>query len=238
MRTPMVMAHRGYSAKFPENTRLAFQKAIEFGAEGIECDIHRSKDGEFVVLHDATLDRTSNGKGSVADKTLSEMQDLVFGGDQKVMTLKELVSIVPRGILLNVELKQETVRIEDLPRIVEILRPRGSKVMISSFDHKLAHAAMKAGLQAGLLIGEEHRSLGFAGLVRRISSYRPYSVNLPFQMVEQFGTIRIGLLCRWIRLLGVRVMFWTINKQRPVELIRDWTDVVITDEVESLLKWR
>jgi glycerophosphoryl diester phosphodiesterase len=237
MRNLLVMAHRGYSAQFPENSRLAFVKAIEVGAEAIECDLHKSKDGAYVVLHDDSVDRTSNGTGRVADLTLAQLRDITFAGEQRILTLEELVALVPRGILLNVELKSETVQKSDLPKIASTLRPRGSRVMISTFDHALAKSAIETGLQVGLLIGEEHRSLGFTGLVRRISSYRPYSVNLPFQMVEQFGTIRIGIICRWIRLMGIRVMFWTVNKERPIQLIKDWTDVVITDEVEKALQW-
>ena len=62
-------AHRGFSGKYPENTMLAFQKAIEVGADGIELDVQLTKDGEVVIIHDETIDRTTDGKGYVVDYT-------------------------------------------------------------------------------------------------------------------------------------------------------------------------
>ncbi len=62
-------AHRGFSGKYPENTMLAFEKAVEAGADGIELDVQLTKDGEIVIIHDETIDRTTDGKGFVADYT-------------------------------------------------------------------------------------------------------------------------------------------------------------------------
>ena len=65
------IAHRGFSGRYPENTMLAFEKALEAGAEGIEFDVHLTKDGQLVIIHDELLDRTTDGKGLVADCTLA-----------------------------------------------------------------------------------------------------------------------------------------------------------------------
>src|SRR5690606_31552997 len=70
MMTVIVLAHRGYSAKAPENTMAAFELALAVGADGIELDVHMTRDGEIVVIHDDTLDRTTNGKGPVSDQTM------------------------------------------------------------------------------------------------------------------------------------------------------------------------
>ena len=67
-------AHRGFSGKYPENTMLAFEKAVEAGAEGIELDVQLTKDGEIVIIHDETIDRTTDGKGFVADYTYEELK--------------------------------------------------------------------------------------------------------------------------------------------------------------------
>ena len=75
----LVIAHRGASAYAPENTMPAFEKALELGAEGIELDVHMTADGEIVVIHDHTIDRTSNGKGMVKDLTLDEIKKFDFG---------------------------------------------------------------------------------------------------------------------------------------------------------------
>lgn len=70
------MLHRGFSGKYPENTLLAFSKAIEEGVDGIENDVHLTKDGVLVVMHDELVDRTTNGKGYIKDKTYEELAQL------------------------------------------------------------------------------------------------------------------------------------------------------------------
>ena len=71
-----VFAHRGWSGKYPENTMLAFEKAIELGVDGIELDVHMSADRQLVIIHDETVDRTCNGKGFVKDMTVEELKAL------------------------------------------------------------------------------------------------------------------------------------------------------------------
>ena len=72
------IAHRGFSGNYPENTMLAFEKAIEAGADGIELDVHFTKDGEIVVIHDERVDRTSDGEGYVVDFTYEEIDDMFY----------------------------------------------------------------------------------------------------------------------------------------------------------------
>ena len=74
-----IISHRGYSAKYPENTMIAFQKAVECGTHGIELDVQLSKDGEVVICHDETIDRTSNGTGYIKDMTVEELKKYDFG---------------------------------------------------------------------------------------------------------------------------------------------------------------
>ena len=91
-----VWAHRGASASAPENTLAAFEKAVEMGADGIELDVHRSRDGKLVVIHDETVDRTSDGRGRVMDLTCQELKKLDFsmGMDKyreaRIPTLREV----------------------------------------------------------------------------------------------------------------------------------------------------
>ena len=105
-------AHRGFSGKYPENTLLAFSKAIEEGVDGIENDVHLTKDGVLVVMHDELVDRTTNGKGYIKDKTYEELSQLdasyIFKeyGPQKVPTLREYLELVKdTDIITNIELK-------------------------------------------------------------------------------------------------------------------------------------
>ncbi len=108
-----IICHRGDSGRYPENTMLAFQKAAQCGADGIETDVHLTKDGEVVLIHDERVDRTTDGTGFVKDMTLLQLQKLnAASGDQRqtgiqrIPTLEEFFAFLePTGMSANVELK-------------------------------------------------------------------------------------------------------------------------------------
>lgn len=100
-----VIAHRGASGQYPENTLLAFTKAMELGADAIELDVRLTADGVPVVLHDSTLDRTTNGTGAVAGLTLAEVRRVVAGAGERVPTLAEVLECFPVTPLI-VEIKE------------------------------------------------------------------------------------------------------------------------------------
>ncbi|MGH2592163.1 MAG: glycerophosphodiester phosphodiesterase [Anaerolineae bacterium] len=110
---PYVIAHRGNSAAAPENTLAAFRRAIDDGADIIETDLHLTRDNAFVCIHDATLDRTTGGRGAVADLTLAEIKrySASYGrpefGDERIPALDELTSILPPDVFLALELKTD-----------------------------------------------------------------------------------------------------------------------------------
>lgn len=139
-------AHRGFSGKYPENTMLAFEKALEVGVDGIELDVHLTKDGELVIIHDEAVDRTTDGTGLVADMTLAELKALdasatytgVYGVN-RIPTLREYFELVKdTGIVTNIELK---TGINPYPGIEEktlaMIDEFGlrDKIIISSFNH-------------------------------------------------------------------------------------------------------
>lgn len=139
---PLVYAHRGASEAFAEHTRAAYLQAIADGADGVECDIHLTRDQHAVLLHDANLDRTSDGTGPVADRTLAELRELDFcswkgaripeeygARSEQFLTLPELLDILRlagREIGLAIELKHPSpyqLKLED--RVLEVLEAEG-----------------------------------------------------------------------------------------------------------------
>jgi glycerophosphoryl diester phosphodiesterase len=140
----MIQAHRGASSYCPENTLEAFSKAVEYGADCIELDVHLSKDGEIVVAHDAQLDRVSNGTGYINDHTLEELKSLDFsklfpGTVCRIPTLAEVFSLIkPSALTVNIELKT-TERL--YPGLVDKLTAladeftMGERILYSSFNH-------------------------------------------------------------------------------------------------------
>ncbi len=100
-----IYAHRGVSAHYPENTLAAFAKAIDLGVEGIELDVHVSGDGIAVVIHDESVDRTTNGIGSVSDFTAKQLGLLDAGHRQHVPTLEAVLALAAGKVRVNIELK-------------------------------------------------------------------------------------------------------------------------------------
>lgn len=120
MNRPRVIAHRGASAVEPEHTLRAYERAIEMGADGVECDVRLTRDGVLVCLHDRTVDRTSNGTGVVSTMTLADLHSLDFGswfpsadrgGSAEILTLETLIGLLRaagRRMELAIETKHPT----------------------------------------------------------------------------------------------------------------------------------
>ncbi|MBQ3667667.1 MAG: glycerophosphodiester phosphodiesterase [Clostridia bacterium] len=150
----MIQAHRGASAYAPENTLPAFKLAVEMGADGIECDIHLSKDGRFIVCHDETVDRTSDGTGSIPSMTLEEIKKLDFGkktdacfSGTQAPTLEEMLDVVKVMKVINIEIKRfehEMGLDASLNMFYDIVVSYGilEKTIVSSFD-KIALKRLK-----------------------------------------------------------------------------------------------
>lgn len=135
------LAHRGYSAYYPENTMEAFVQAYHKGFNGVETDVHLSKDGELVLIHDEKINRTSNGKGYVKDMTLTELRKYNycynFDGQYDIPTLKELLTFIKDiDFKLNIELKTDVIHYRDIEKkVLRLVKEMGveDKILYSSF---------------------------------------------------------------------------------------------------------
>ena len=142
-----VAAHRGWCSKYPENTMAAFKAAIELGVDQIETDVRITKDGELVLMHDNTVDRTTNGSGRVIDMTLAELKSLDAGNGEKVPTFLEFMELVKNHptLTLDLELKIypydefEELSYEVCDRTLKIVDDYGftDRIVINSFSSKL-----------------------------------------------------------------------------------------------------
>lgn len=126
----VVYGHRGAAAEFPENTLAGFRRALELGIEGIELDVHLSKDGVPVIIHDETLDRTTSGEGAVADFTVDELRGLDAGDGEYVPTLAEVLDLVGDRVHVDIEVKANAAG----ESVLEEVRGRDTRWVISSFD--------------------------------------------------------------------------------------------------------
>jgi len=145
----LIFAHRGARDRAPENTMAAFQAGYDLGAAGIELDVQLSRDGEVVVIHDHTVDRTSNGHGRVADLSLAELKQLDFGAwfspefaGETIPTLDEVLAwLAPLPLIVNVEIKNTPIAYPGIEEKVAALLRRhlkdqvASRAAVSSFHH-------------------------------------------------------------------------------------------------------
>ncbi len=132
------VAHRGYPLRYPENTMSSYKAAFDLGFTHLELDVHLSKDGVPVLMHDPTIDRMTDGQGWVKDYTLEELRRFRVGKDETIPTLEEALLFAKDKMTVNVELKQYGDLYPGLEEtVLEILKKTDmlDQVYISSFDH-------------------------------------------------------------------------------------------------------
>jgi glycerophosphoryl diester phosphodiesterase len=235
---PANVSHRGATVRFPENTLASFRAALEAGAGGIELDVRVTRDGHPVVMHDATVDRTTDGFGTVSGMTLEAVLRLDVGGSgEKVPTLREVFEEFP-GVSVNLDIKDW-----DLPgaerAVLGVLREVGAagRVLVASADYGVLRRFRRA---AGgeFYTGASRREIAVfyaMSLLRLERLVRPAYVAL--QVPVDYGPLRL-LTPRFVRAarsVGVRVDVWTINDPNRMREVLDLgADAVITDRPEAL----
>ncbi|MGK0554364.1 glycerophosphodiester phosphodiesterase family protein [Macrococcus capreoli] len=231
-----IIGHRGYAGLYPENTMLSFIKAYEYGADGIELDIHLTADQEIVVIHDPTLNRTTNQKGKVNDLTLYDIKSarikhgLFNVTDEQVPTLKEVMDwIVTTPLLLNIEIKGETEGALE-HALVDLLQLYNMKerIIISSFNLEslLRMEQLDPTYHTALLtdkaLGEPWMYMESHG----INSVHPYGKTYKNE-TERHQVVAYNLPAR----------VYTVNKEKDIVFwLEEQLDAIITDEVERAVK--
>ena len=150
--------HRGNPAEHPENTMRSFRSAIALGCDLIECDVHLSSDGRLVVIHDHTLERTTNGTGLVHDYTAAELRKLDAGDGEKIPLLQEVIELAIGKVGLVIELKNLPPLYPGLEeKLINMLRQLGAvqECAVVSFNHEAIHELRKVepSMQLGILEG-------------------------------------------------------------------------------------
>lgn len=222
-----LMAHRGASGLAPENTLAAFALCLEYGPQWIELDVHASADGEIIVMHDGTVDRTTDGSGAIGELTLKQLKALDAGSwkgpefaGEPVPTLGEVAALVGQRARLNVEIKGGPDLAHVAAEVVAILRAAGCLhcSMVSSFDV----AAVKA-VQA--LTDEPALALitGNADDLRIAAAERFGWLNLHFEAAD-------APLVAAAHAAALGLCAWTINDlSRWDEFAARGVDVFCTD---------
>ncbi len=226
----LVLAHRGASGYAPENTLPAFQKAIEQGADGFELDVQMTKDGEIVVIHDETIDRTSDGKGWVKDYTLAELRKFNYNKTHPeyehadIPTMREVFELVkPTNLVINIEIKTGIVFYPIEEKLLALTKEFGmeERVFYSSFNHytvKKIHE-LDPSTVVGFLYADGPIDMPAYGEKHGVNALHPALYNLQYPgFVEE------------CKKRGLKLHVWTVNEEKYVKMCMDaQTDSVITN---------
>ncbi|MET3941557.1 glycerophosphoryl diester phosphodiesterase [Paenibacillus sp. PvP094] len=223
------VAHRGYPKKYPENTLSSFLKAVELGFTHLELDVHLSKDGIPVVIHDHTVDRMTNGTGRVADYSASELQSFHIEQDEHIPTLEEVLRALKGNIGLNIELKQMGTYYPQLEeKVLEVIKEFNmlDQVVITSFDFDALERIRQ-------LSSEVRIGLITFGCSKAILDWSVEMGATFLSMHYAFVTEQYIHRCQE---LGIQLMAWTINETSIMKKFQDYPSVwVCTDELESFM---
>ena len=240
---PMVIAHRGAAIAAPENTLVACERAVESGADALELDLHLTSDGHVVVIHDETVDRTTNGTGAVSTLTLEALQAVdagyhfadadgahpFRGQGIRVPTLDELIDAFPE-MRLSLDLKGRTSEL--LERVLTILKQRDARdrTCMAAKDRALTRTARNAGVATHASHPEIARLIVFhsVGLGRLVGGLSTIFTVPEFHEGRRVVTPR---LIHHLKGRGVPVHVWTVNDPRDMARLLDMgVTGLITDD--------
>ncbi len=230
-----VIAHRGFSGIYPENTMLAFEKALESGCKAIELDVHFSKDGALMIIHDETLDRTTDLKGFVRDYTLSELSQCNAGkrdAFQAIPTLHTYCAWAKKhGVVTNIEIKTDRYYYQGIEKAtLDMLKDYDliDQCIISSFNHGsvIRMKELDSGVPCAFLVDE--RALGCAGAYCKsfgVEYYHPSGATLTKETVDECHEH------------DIKVNVWTVDTLKGIHDMKEWhVDGIITNYCDAVLK--
>lgn len=228
---PLVWAHRGASGYAPENTLAAFQKAVDLGADGVELDIQLTKDDQIVVIHDETIDRTSDGKGWVKDYTLEELRAFNYNRTKPeykhadIPTMREVFELLkPTKLFINIEIKTGVVFYEKIEeKILALTKEMGmeDRVCYSSFNHYTVTRIheLKPDAEVGFLYADGPIDMPSYGVKHGVNALHPALYNLQYD-----GFVKE---CKE---KGLKLNVWTVNERPYMEMCCQYgVDAIITN---------
>jgi glycerophosphoryl diester phosphodiesterase len=223
MKPLLIIGHRGAKGHAPENTLISFQKALDLGVDGMELDVHLSADNQIIVIHDETVNRTTNGDGFVNQLSLQELKALRIADIHQIPTLVEVLDLIDRKIVLNIELKGKHTAKPVLALIEKYMTTKNwnyNSFLISSFDWNLLQEMhqLNPKIALGVLTATDvDLAIGFAQSIKA-KSIHPY-----FHLLNQENTLLM-------QQKGFQVFPWTVNEPEDIQKIKSYTvNGIITD---------
>ena len=234
-----VYAHRGYSGRYPENTMLAFREAAKTGAYGIELDVQCTRDGEVVIIHDETIDRTTDGTGWVKDYTLEELRKFNASknwpeyGFQPIPTLEEYCQwAAGEKLVTNIEIKTGVYYYDEIEeKTLAIIRKYGltDRIIFSSFLHSSITILRKLApeIKCGALV--EYDGLHNSGYYCKKMDFQCFHPGWKCLPKEDVDSCKAN---------GIELNVWTVNDMDVLQRLVDWeVDGLITNYPPTCLAY-
>ncbi|WP_346928512.1 glycerophosphodiester phosphodiesterase family protein [Clostridium sp.] len=230
-------AHRGSSKNYPENTLLAFNKAIMAGSKAIELDVHKTKDSKLVVIHDEDVKRTFQGKGLIKDLTLEELSSLKsrkieYANNKlcKIPTLCQVLELLkPSKSFINIELKTDVIHYKNIEKdVIDLIKKYDMEdvILLSSFNHKSLEIckSIDENIKLGVLIDKK-----IDNIIAYAKNLGAYSLNPNVYLVNE-------TLIELAHNNSLKVFTYTVNKPFIANhLDKIGCDGIFTDNIEKFI---
>lgn len=215
------LAHRGYPIKYPENTTSSYEAALNLGFTHIELDVQLSKDGIPVLMHDSTLDRTTNGQGMVKDYTHEELRNFTVGEKEKIPTLEEALLFAKDKIIVSIELKQKgNLYVGMEQAVLKVIQKTGmmNQVYVNSFDHYAIVEMRKLSDEIKL------------GIIQHGAT--PAVIPFMEEIKATYLSIRIEYLTKEYAKVceeaGITIIVWPVDKEWQFKKAMNYSNVLCT----------
>jgi glycerophosphoryl diester phosphodiesterase len=227
----IIIGHRGANSVAPENTLKSFQKAIDLGADYIEFDIHKSKDGEIVVMHDPNTFAITGHRGSIKRMTLEELKGLNCGEGEQIPTLRETIEVAKDKIGLQMEIKAKGLA----GQLVSILREEDliNSSIVSSFLHeellkiKKIEPKLKIATLEPIITGWSNDWSYLGGVINNAIRHKSYAIHPIYHLVNR-------KFIDFAHDNDLKVNIWTVNSMAAIKkFIRMDVDGIITDDISK-----
>ncbi|MGG5462499.1 glycerophosphodiester phosphodiesterase [Clostridium sp. B9] len=233
-----IFAHRGFSGKYPENTLLAFKEALKLDIDGIELDVHKSKDGKLVVIHDEDVKRTFQGNGEIKNLNYDELLKLKCSKNGfeenlecRIPLLEEVLDLIKdRDIILNIEIKNDIVSYDNIEfDVLNLIKKYEvkNKILISSFNHKALRRVkeLQGDINIGVLYEEE------------IPNVIEYAKEIGAYAIHPCKSLITDEIVKEAHDNNIKVNVYTVNKEADVKRLNSWNvDGIFTDYSDNAVE--
>lgn len=222
------IGHRGAKGHFAENTIQSIEKAIELGAQMVEFDVHKCSSGEIVLMHDTTLNRTTNGKGKISDYTYKQLTQYKVAGEYAIPTLQDVLNTVKKKVALNIELKGKSTASNVsfiLNRYIQKTPYAPDDFLVSSFNWEELKKFKLLSPQIPVAVLTESNPEEAILFAKEINAV---AIHIDYNLLSE-------PILKKMHQEGFKVHVFTVNKPKDIARFKEWeVDGIITDYPERV----